>query len=178
MASFDPTARGDALDEHTFALANAESVRYRDVVSLQRCLDECSGGVVWESAHVLVRYFLEGAHPRPLGLAATICELGAGCGLLGLALARYMSPRPNRVVLTEAAPALEHLRSNVMHNGEQNWPADVTKPDVMLLDWLDEASVAPLRPPFDCIIGTGRMCLCHGSSAQASRARSYTHSQR
>ena len=133
---------------------------------------------MWESAHVLVRYFLEGAHPRPLGLAATICELGAGCGLLGLALARYMSPRPTRVVLTEAAPALEHLRSNVMHNGEQNWPADVTKPDVMLLDWLDEASVAPLRPPFDCIIGTGRMCLCHGSSAQAAHARSYTHSQR
>lgn len=70
-----------------------------------------------------------------------------------------MSPPPNRVVLTEAAPALEHLRSNVEHNGEQNWPADVRKPDVMLLDWLDETSAAPLRPPFDCIIGTGRLPL-------------------
>ena len=145
-------APGEELDEHIFDLANASRVKYREIISLQRCLDECSGGVVWESAHVLVRYFLEAPSIPLQSKPQTICELGAGCGLLGTALARYLAPRPTRVVLTEASAALEHLRVNVEQN-ESHRPPTTPKPEVRLLDWLDTSSGASLGT-FDCIIGT------------------------
>ena len=172
-SSFDAGAEGDALDEHVFALANAESVCYRDVVSLQRCLDECSGGVVWESAHVLVRYFLEGQN-SPLRAASTICELGAGCGLLGTALARYHRPRPSRVTLTEASPALEHLRANVTHN-EPTHPPGVPRPEVCLLDWLNP-SLARLGT-YDCVIGTDVMFSPELIGPLLSTAASLCHAE-
>ena len=102
---------------------------------------------------MLVRYFLEGQE-KALGAASTICELGAGCGLLGTALARYHLPLPSRVTLTEASPALEHLRANVSHN-ERTHPPGATHPEVCLLDWLNP-SLSRLGT-YDSVIGTDVM---------------------
>lgn len=145
MPSFDP--HEEALDEHIFELANAPAVRYRDLTFGQAALDECSGGVVWESAFVLLEYFLGSAEATSLD--GVVCEVGAGCGLLGSALAKYRKPRPKRVVVTEHPAALDHLA----HNIERNADCGCT-PEVALLDWCAPRGHCSLTGAFDAIVGT------------------------
>ena len=163
---FDASTSADELDAHVFDLANCDRISYRGIQAVQKPLSDNSGGVVWEAAHVLLEYFLPKTeasatpiwpyshHPTP-----AICELGSGCGLLGMALARYLCPSPRRVVLTECAGALAHLQSNV----ERNAPHPAIEPEVQLLDWF-QPDVAAIHGPedatvpgFDVIVGTDVM---------------------
>lgn len=73
-----------------------------------------TGGALWDASLVLTR-FLE--HYRDaLGVAqARILELGAGCGLCGLACAAALGAR--QVVLTDQHPVTELLERNLRANG-------------------------------------------------------------
>ena len=63
-ASERRSATRHRLESQTHALAEAERaqaqrIRYRDIVGLQTVLQDNSGGIVWEAAHVLLHYFLD-----------------------------------------------------------------------------------------------------------------------
>ena len=98
-----------------FELANAPAVRFavpggRGEVSVVQdpTVADCTGGVVWETALMMAQLLCR--DPGLLGSRRPrVLELGAGCGLLGVALARAGCD----VLLTEAAPAMGNLRRNV-----------------------------------------------------------------
>lgn len=107
-------AKGEA-NEKLFELANRPKVAINvagsslEVVQ-DRSTQEHSGGVVWETALFLLRYLERRVLP---GLRAAskprVVELGSGCGLLGLGLARLGC----QVTLTDQLCALPNLQSNV-----------------------------------------------------------------
>ncbi|KAF6263177.1 putative methyltransferase-domain-containing protein [Scenedesmus sp. NREL 46B-D3] len=77
-----------------------------------------TGGTVWNAARRCAS-FLE-SEAKKIGLdrpGVRVLELGAGCGLLGMLVARN-TPAAAEVCLTEQAfgGALEHLRHNVQAN--------------------------------------------------------------
>ena len=90
---------------------------------------------MWDAARHLVDYCESEA--QQMGLlkrGATVLELGAGCGFVGMTLARNC-PALGRCAVTEMEEggALEHLRYNV------NMNADVLdgRVEVMACDWRD-----------------------------------------
>jgi len=107
---FCATASSEAL----FELANAPLVAYRGLRCAQKPLLGSSGGVVWESSYMLAEWLLQKPQSplQDCGVHLSVLELGAGCGLLGMALAKY-GAGIRRVVLTEQAAALHHLQHNV-----------------------------------------------------------------
>ena len=112
------------------------------------CDDVCLGGRVWVAAPALCDWMASVAEQ----FAGTSClELGAGCGLTGIALAR--SGAAAEVLLTEVAGAMDNLRRNV----EANPVADDRYPcRAAALDWTNDAEVAAVaaRGPWDVILGT------------------------
>eukprot|EP00041_Stephanoeca_diplocostata_P012526 m.209666 g.209666 ORF g.209666 m.209666 type:complete len:331 (+) comp18992_c0_seq5:217-1209(+) len=107
-----------SVDEVFFEFANVKTLGYRcqddTLLAIQQhpAVDDCTGGVVWETAVALAMFlesklkkFLSTVHVRK----HIVVELGAGCGLLGLVLARA----GYAVVLTEVSQAMEHLAFNV-----------------------------------------------------------------
>ncbi|CAD7931202.1 unnamed protein product [Amoebophrya sp. A25] len=127
-----------------------------------------TGGIVWETSYLLCWYMLEkelnkellshdGTRPTPVvptesrpstlainkSTATSVLELGAGCGFLGIALAKALGERAS-VVLTEYEGAMDNLRKNVALNlnlnieqgmdeaqDEQKIKKDVEHKDVM-----------------------------------------------
>ena len=103
-----------------FELANAPAFRYDDlrVRQDQSVVDSC-GGIVWESAFCLVNYLRANARFASLmtreGRAAV--ELGCGCALVGLVVARDHGFE--RVVVTDQEKVLADVtRANVAMNVE------------------------------------------------------------
>lgn len=96
-----------------------------------------------------------------------ILELGAGTGLVSMAIAKYLSARCSQadidpagatVVATDYHPAvLENLARNILLNAGQN----LVSPSAHALDWSEFSSaaggdppcVAPFEKPFDIICG-------------------------
>ena len=157
-------SKADDASEAFFELANAASIAVAvpgdldiDVTILQDPANTTTGGCVWETAYVLAEWAywrlpafeavdLRGRLRRPRCL-----ELGAGCGLTGIALAR--SGAAAEVLLTEVAGAMDNLRRNV----EANPVADDRYPcRAAALDWTNDAEVAAVaaRGPWDVILGT------------------------
>ncbi|CAB9510380.1 Protein-lysine methyltransferase METTL21D [Seminavis robusta] len=113
-----------------------------------------TGGIVWETAYLLLQYLLAGSNRRPLGKTL---EVGAGCGLLGQVLAAHNIV--DQVVMTEHAIVTDtgHLATNVERNKDiwsQSAPVYVEN-----LDWenyeRDTAKSEHLIPhSYDTIVGT------------------------
>jgi len=102
--------------------------------------------LIWKKALVLARY-LEKNH-RKIELLKPdqrVIELGAGCGLLGIALAMLGC----EVTLTDMKEMLELLAVNV--NG--NTLEAQHRPRVAELDWTEE-DLSRFKPPFEFIVGT------------------------
>ncbi|KAJ4462741.1 putative protein-lysine methyltransferase METTL21D [Paratrimastix pyriformis] len=78
----------------------------------------------------------------------SVCEIGAGCGLLGISLATLS---PSRVFLTDQAPLLDNLRANVALNlsTEEQRLCDVRE-----LTWGNADHIAALGAPFDFVVGS------------------------
>ena len=135
---------------------------------------ECTGGVLWETAFLLSSFLLNDEEHSPilLGQAAgagagagaaaaggsvpvpTVLELGAGCGLVGLASAEAGCT----VCTTEAPPAMDNLRYNVQANmGLVD--ASGGQVSAVPLSWGSAADAAAVRKghgaaTFDLIVGT------------------------
>lgn len=138
---------------------------------------ECTGGVLWETAFLLASFLLNDEEHSPilLGQAAraragagagaaaaaggsvpvpTVLELGAGCGLVGLASAEAGCT----VCTTEAPPAMDNLRYNVQANMDLV-DASGGQVSAMPLSWGSAADAAAVRngygtATFDLIVGT------------------------
>ncbi len=99
-----------------------------------------TGGQCWDASVVLALFLRQHEY---LCSGSDVLELGAGCGLPGIDIARRRGARS--VTVTDAPPAmLELLRSNVR--------ASAADARVARLDWSDPADVAAARP-VDVLVG-------------------------
>jgi predicted nicotinamide N-methyase len=119
--------------------------------------DELEGSIVWDSAIVLARLLLDEAkfHPKFFAPPRRFLELGAGCGLAGIAAAL----RGAAVTLTDIAGVLPRLRRNVEVNRHLLAEAEggAATLDVAELDWTRLAGAladpaATVRAPYDVIL--------------------------
>ena len=169
----------EEVAERLFELANASQVLFHingyDVTIHQDPSVVGTGGCIWDTAFVLARWAQPrirdwrsrlGSPPRAL----RCLEVGAGCGLLGIALSHLPGVQ---VILTEQASAMANLTRNCDANppptavpssrssasatagggegGEVRGGAEAMK-----LDWSssDDVARAVSRGPYDLIIGT------------------------
>jgi hypothetical protein len=115
----------EQLQNRLFELANAPVVSYRTrgggsvTIRQDRDARVHTGGIVWETSYLLATALEHspGALRRPGATgpgaaAATVLEVGAGCGLLGMVLARAGCD----VTLSEHPLAMPNLRHNVASN--------------------------------------------------------------
>ena len=107
--------------------------------------DDTTGLGIWAASIVLARWAVDLGAARLGG--RVVCELGAGCGVPGLAAALHCAPR--RVILGDLnARALDNLRHNVALNGFGARPpaesarADGTTPtvEIMPIEWEDPST--------------------------------------
>ncbi|KAK2750212.1 hypothetical protein FQN55_002357 [Onygenales sp. PD_40] len=95
-------------------------------LKIKEDLKEGCGGKLWPAGMVLARYMLRKHHSNLAG--KTIVELGAGGGLVGLAVARGCSV-DSPIYITDQIPMLSLMQDNVRLNGF----SDIVHPAV--LDW-------------------------------------------
>ena len=147
-----------------FELANAPKFAFENLVLAQdaNAREHC-GGIVWESAFCLAKYLRE----RSVGLVRSskrgkkALEVGCGCGLLGLVLARDFAF--DEVVMTDQSRVLENVtRENVEMNRKEIGGA-ATALHVMALDWEveEELKAVSERGPFDVVVGTDVLLGVH-----------------
>lgn len=174
----DNADEDDALATRLFELANAPHVSLAaasgpNLIIRQDARIPSTGGCVWETALCMTVWAR--AHLAPMATVAAdksaplrVLELGAGCGLLSLALARMRFD----VVATEQDGVLENLEFNVEQNNallaaaataKRSKPKRAKRVDgscvAARLAWGDAADLAALpsagsESGFDLIVGT------------------------
>ncbi|EFJ17374.1 hypothetical protein SELMODRAFT_114854, partial [Selaginella moellendorffii] len=119
------------------------------------------GTTVWDSSVVFAKFLEKNCNRGQLNgvqmAGKRAIELGAGCGVAGLAMALMGC----NVVLTDQVEVLPLLLKNVERNVARIKLASVTSTSesvgnvsVAELDWGNSCHIAALEPPFDFIIGT------------------------
>src|SRR5690349_19187909 len=95
----------------TIPTSSFEFMTFGRRVQIRQDARECCGGYVWRAAAVLIRY-LENKKVFPEGHfhQKRVLELGAGTGLVGIALLQAGAS----VILTDQEVALELLKQNVL----------------------------------------------------------------
>ena len=147
--------------EAFFDLANATHVRFpvsrgATVTIRQDPENQTTGGCVWETSYLLALWTLRTLEPRLSNRGRTdngpvrCLEVGAGCGLLGIALASAGAS----VIVTECAAAMANLEWNVARNPPP--PATHGALSARTLDWTDHAHARGARAegPFSFLLGT------------------------
>ncbi|KAA6410280.1 MAG: S-adenosyl-L-methionine-dependent methyltransferase [Lasallia pustulata] len=115
-------------------------------LQLQQDLKEGCGGQLWPAGVVLAKYLLR--KKRDDLKEKTILELGAGGGLVGLAIALSI-PLTHPLHITDQSPMLPLMRQNILLND--------LSPTVQahILDWSTAISTAPPQPDIllaaDCV---------------------------
>ena len=113
-----------------------------------------TGGVVWETSYLLLGYLLQQKQEQSLG--RVLVEVGAGCGLLGIALA--VAGRASQVIVTEVDLVMPLLQGNVQRNQPLLSTTTTTRLAAHTLDWTHyqrDAEAAGLPPhSVDTIVGT------------------------
>ena len=180
---------GDGETNEASGSSRADGSEVELVVEQDQSLHDSCGGIVWESAYALEQYMRLNigricASPpvkRKRGLSrCKVLELGAGAGLLGLAVAARGA---KATVLTDHPNAMPLLERNVRRNsalfetraelvgkkrkkrGDANADTETTttttstsksKPKCMPLDWTNDAHVDAVarEGPFDIILAT------------------------
>lgn len=127
----------------TFRFHDSELVFRQDPTSFNH------GLAVWDAGLVLAS-FLDRTQGRRLR-GKRVLEIGSGCGVLGVALARLGA----HVTLSDLPSVTPLLRDNVARNTRDGIAADaeVPAPDVVEFDFTAPIPDA-LRRPFDLIVGT------------------------
>ncbi|GAB0490854.1 hypothetical protein MMPV_002092 [Pyropia vietnamensis] len=121
----------------TAAVADADADAAADARAL-RVVDGALGCAVWDGGLLLARYLHDVGQPLLAG--ATVLEVGAGCGLVGLVAARYAAA----VTLTDYVPAVV---ANLAHNVRLNEVASWEDAQAEAADDDDEGA-------------SGRLCAC------------------
>jgi|APGre2960657444_1045066.scaffolds.fasta_scaffold01526_7 hypothetical protein len=151
----------DGCSERVFALPCGASVRLREA----SCAGDVLGLRVWDSGPRLVAHL---AQQQQLGelLGASVLELGAGVGLVGLSALLLGA---GSVTLTDTAQAPGVLQL-LTHNAALNTqPGSGTLARVAALDWADrnaaqqpsDVTTPPLEPgeTFDIILASDVLCV-------------------
>ncbi|KAL7754004.1 hypothetical protein RI367_000937 [Sorochytrium milnesiophthora] len=174
--SLHPPREATAADSKHVETASA-AADYDIVVSLRQMAKVFIGGQIWDSSFILSSWLLatasistaDGSAWRlPCLEGATVCEIGAGVGLVGIALAKVCRP-PRHVVLTDMESVTTAVtQPNVDANVTSSSPAqDARCLQVRPLDWsLREAHVAQLASEyghFDVVLA----CDCIYSEVSA-----------
>lgn len=149
--------KASAAAEFFFDLANERHVSYRCAtnppkvvtVSQDKDIEECTGGIVWETSFLLAT-FLE--QQKLIRKNAKVLEVGAGCGMLGCVLACHGC----RVVLSEATEAMVNLERNVQAVVAAHRHNLIAQ--ARLLRWDNSDDILKIArsdvAPFDLILGT------------------------
>ncbi len=118
------------IQGHWFSFDGSFPLDGSAVLCLQQDMNvsDTTAGTVWDGA-LLLAYYLPFLPPLPS--RATVLELGAGCGLAGMATAFHC--KANRLVLTDLPDQLERLHRNVVSN-RKHLPNDTA---VLSCDWFD-----------------------------------------
>ncbi|GLC45283.1 hypothetical protein PLESTB_000716800 [Pleodorina starrii] len=144
-----------------------------------------TGTTVWDGAVVLSHYLTETSvlvRPADLpyaysgGRLPNVLELGAGTGAVSLALAA--SRAAASVTITDLADLLPHLRLNVARNAALLQPGRVPL-QLQPLRWgpegeADVQSLAPVRPPYDVIVGSDLIYYSYNPETPHSRLLLWT----
>lgn len=150
-------ADADEVAERLFELANATHVIYSvcgsEITIGQDPAVVGTGGCVWDTAYVLSRW----AESRVAAWRARltpprrlrVLEVGAGCGLLGIALAHMGCD----VIVSEQPSAMANLAANASANAPTRDGGSVC---ALQLDWSHAVDVATAAAsgPYDLIVGT------------------------
>lgn len=157
----------DTLAERLFEMANQERVQFpaarpgdAPLVVRQDASIPHTGGCVWETCVLLMLYararWQQRAQQAASGGARLRClEVGAGCGLLSLALSRMGFD----VTATEQPGVLENLQHNIERDSARA-PKDAGACRAVRLRWGDADDIAALlgsdcsEARFDLIVGT------------------------
>ena len=153
----------------------AESSNRYLVISQNSQAQTHTGGVVWETSYLLLEYLLHAGRNSSMDLPVVgpnLIEVGAGCGLLGMALAATLPLQ--QVVLTETQEVLETiLKPNVGNNQHIFCPGGMLpssssspSPPIVsagVLDWtnyrvdaqrIQDTLLSKESRKFDTIVGT------------------------
>lgn len=140
-----------------FELANATHVVFgvggHDLTIQQDPAVVGTGGCVWETSYLMAQWLRpqlaarQAAHGRQ-----RLLEVGAGCGLLGIAAAHMEC----EVLLTEQASAMANLRANVEANPPPGSGSSGGTARALELSWTSAADVAAAAAsgPWDVLTGT------------------------
>ena len=115
---------------------------------------------IWDSAIVLAK-FVEKHQEKFRGVR--VCELGAGCGLVSVAM---LHAGAARVVATDLAPNLALLRANVSRNAPEG-AREGEDWDVKALSWGPDASATLGGEAFDLVVATDCMYVAESAVALA-----------
>ena len=135
--------------------SKTSSISSSCTIAVKQDINACNnhtGGIVWETAYLLLQYLQTKAN---LG---TTLEVGAGCGMLGQVLAAQRIAKT--VVMTEHKDVVPNLTSNLERNQEQLSSVQASPVHVCELDWEQferdvQLSKDFLKPhAFDTILGT------------------------
>lgn len=137
---------GEVLESTRFVFGpEREVISIRERLSGEMKYD--SGDVLWESSLLLTNYIANNTH-----LFTSVLELGSGCGLPGIAIAKLSNA--NRIVLTDLGQAtLDNILFNVNENlGEMEISEGYSRVSVCKLDWFDPLSAH--LSPFEVVVGS------------------------
>tara|TARA_B110001452_G_scaffold179507_1_gene150669 strand:- start:2573 stop:3493 length:921 start_codon:yes stop_codon:yes gene_type:complete len=148
-------AAGDDSATALFELANATHVVFRvggrELTIQQDPSVVGTGGCVWETAYLMAQWL----QPRldelqRDGLPLRCLEVGAGCGLLGVALAHAGCD----VLLTEQESAMANLSANVAANAPPEASGGACA--AASLSWIDDGELEAVaaRGPWQVLVGT------------------------
>jgi hypothetical protein len=196
------------VSESLFELANASEIGYRvrrdngegredlgedgeEILIIHQDASACgrhTGGIVWETCYALLEYLSASLKGQESGVLGRVLEVGAGCGLLGQALAARGLARS--VVMTEVDAVLPNLRANAarnaaaMRNISKGAGGDAAGSGLLgccRLDWLDPACVQQSLEPrllssrFDTILGTDVIFAPDLVDPLLETCRTYSH---
>jgi predicted nicotinamide N-methyase len=140
-----------------FELANATHVEFgvggHDLTIQQDPAVVGTGGCVWETSYLMAQWLRPQLAARQAARGRQrLLEVGAGCGLLGIAAAHMGC----EVLLTEQASAMANLRANVEANPPPGSGVGGGTARALELSWTSAADVAAAAAsgPWDVLTGT------------------------